>query len=217
MALLTDDAGLVAALADGDENAFRTLVETYSPALLRVAMTYVPSRAVAEEIVQETWLGVMRGAARFEGRSSVKTWLFRILVNIAITRGQRERRSTPFSALAPAGAEGDHGPAVDPDRFLPADHARWPGHWAIGPTAWPTPEEGVLSREARDLLLAEIDRLPPNQRNVIVLRDVEGWPSAEVCDALGLSEGNQRVLLHRARSRVRNALEEYFGAVEPTV
>jgi RNA polymerase sigma-70 factor, ECF subfamily len=178
-------------------------------------MAYVPSRAVAEEMVQETWLGVMRGLDRFEGRSSLKTWIFRILTNIAISGGSRERRSVPFSALADADDAG--GPSVDPDRFLAPDHDRYPGHWALAPTRWATPEERLLAGETRGVILAAIEQLPPAQRAVIALRDVEGWPSEDVCAALELSEGNQRVLLHRARTRVRSALERYHGAVESLV
>jgi RNA polymerase sigma-70 factor (ECF subfamily) len=149
----------------------------------------VPSRAVAEEVVQETWLGVVRGIDRFEGRSSVKTWLFRIAANRARTRGAREPRDLPL------------GPSVDPDRFLPPDHPQWPGHWAEEPARIvETAETIAYVRDA-------IERLPAMQRAVITLRDVHGWEGAEVCDALELSEGNQRVLLHRARSRVRADLE----------
>jgi RNA polymerase sigma-70 factor, ECF subfamily len=212
----TDDQVLLAALRRGDEAAFRELIDAYSAALLRVARLYVDSRSVAEEVVQETWLGVLRGLDRFEGRSSLKTWIFKILTNVAISRGARERRTIPFSALAEAEV-GDGEAAVDADRFLPADHDRWPHHWALGPTRWETPEEGLLSGETRELILEAIEALPPAQRTVITLRDVQGWPSEEVCDALGLSEGNQRVLLHRARSKVRTALERHFGAVELTV
>jgi RNA polymerase sigma-70 factor, ECF subfamily len=212
----TDDQVLLAALRRGDEAAFRELIDAYSAALLRVARLYVDSRSVAEEVVQETWLGVLRGLDRFEGRSSLKTWIFKILTNLATRRGARERRTVPFSALAEAEV-GDEDSAVDPDRFLPADHARWPHHWALGPTRWETPEEGLLSGETRRFILDAIDALPPAQRTVITLRDVEGWPSEEVCDALGVSEGNQRVLLHRARSKVRTTLEGHFGAVELTV
>jgi RNA polymerase sigma-70 factor (ECF subfamily) len=211
-----DESSLLNALRRGEESAFAELIESHSSALLRVAMMYVSSRAVAEEVVQETWLGVLKGLDRFEGRSSLKTWIFRILANTARTRAVREQRSVPFSSLA-GGEEDPQGASVDPDRFLPADHDRWPGHWAVGPTPWPTPEEGLLSGETREVILSAIEALPPAQRSVITLRDIEGWPSDEVCDALELSEGNQRVLLHRARSKVRAALERYFGAVEPTL
>src|SRR5215210_8006022 len=211
-----DDERLIAALRAGDEAAFAELVDAHSSALLRVARIYVGSRAVAEEVVQETWLGVLRGLDRFEGRSSLKTWIFKILTNIAATRAARERRSVPFSALADAEAGAD-APAVEPDRFLPADHDRWPHHWALGPTRWDTPEEGLLTGETRDCILRAVNELPPAQRTVITLRDIEGWPPEEVCDALGVSDGNQRVLLHRARGKVRSAVEEYFGAMEVTV
>jgi RNA polymerase sigma-70 factor, ECF subfamily len=162
--------------------------------------------------VQETWIAVLRGIDGFEGRSSLKTWIFRILTNVAMRGGSRERRSVPFAALAAAEDTGE--PSVDPARFLPADHELFPGHWAIMPTRWPTPEEGLLSGEVRDVILAAIERLPKAQRTVIALRDVEGWSAEEVCAALEISAGNQRILLHRARSRVRAAIEDYFGAVE---
>ena len=207
-----DDDGLIAALRRGDERAFETLVDRHSSAMIRVAMAYVPSRAAAEEAVQETWIAVLRGIDGFERRSSLKTWIFRILTNVAMRSGARERRSLPFSALAEAEDTGD--PSVDPDRFLPADHELFPGHWAIAPARWPTPEEGLLAGETREVIAAAIADLPDAQRTVIALRDVEGWSSDEVCEALELSAGNQRILLHRARSRVRNAIEEYFGAVE---
>jgi RNA polymerase sigma-70 factor, ECF subfamily len=207
-----DDQRLVAALRRGDEGAFATLIDRHSSAMIRVAMAYVPSRAAAEEVVQETWIAVMRGVDRFEGRSSLKTWIFRILTNLAMRAGPRERRSVPFSALAEA--EDTDAPAVDPDRFLPADHARFPGHWAVMPTRWPTPEEGLLAGETRAVIAAAIEALPKAQRTVISLRDIEGWSSQEVSDALELSPGNQRVLLHRARAKVRTAIEAYFGAVE---
>jgi RNA polymerase sigma-70 factor (ECF subfamily) len=210
------DAELIARLRRGDEDAFAELISAHSPALLRVALARVRTRAVAEEVVQETWLALLHGLDRFEGRSSLKTWLFRILTNIAITRGTRESRSIPFSCLAQREAE-EPEDAVGPDRFLPADHDRWPHHWALAPTRWKTPEEGLLSGETRDSILRAVDSLPPAQRTVITLRDIEGWPSPEVCEALGISEGNQRVLLHRARSKVRAAVEEHLGAVEATV
>jgi RNA polymerase sigma-70 factor, ECF subfamily len=207
-----DDQRLVAALRAGDEQAFTALVDRHSPALLRVAMAYVPSRAVAEEVVQETWIAVMRGLDGFQGRSSLKTWIFRILANVAMRGGSRERRSVPFATLAAAEDSGE--PSVDPDRFLPADHELFPGHWALMPTRWPTPEEGLLSGETRAVIVAAMSELPKAQRTVIALRDVEGWSAEEVCAALELSAGNQRILLHRARTRVRGALEDYFGAVE---
>jgi RNA polymerase sigma-70 factor (ECF subfamily) len=202
----TDEALLVTALQRGDEDAFVTLVERYSATMLRVAETYVRSRAVADEVVQETWLAVLSGIDRFERRSSVKTWIFRILTNRARTRGEREARNVPFSCLAPDD-EGD-GPAVDPDRFM---HPQYPGGWSAPPTDWRTiPDERLLGRETRERLREAIEKLPERQQLVLVLRDVEGWSPDEVCAALGLNEGNQRVLLHRARSKVRNALEPYL-------
>src|SRR5688572_6680071 len=136
-----DDDALVDRLAAGDADAFATIVDRHSPAMIRVALTYVPSRAAAEEVVQETWIGVLRGIDGFERRASLKTWIFRVLTNVAMRAGARERRSTPFSALASREAVETSGPSVDPDRFLPADHELYPGHWAVMPAAWPTPEE----------------------------------------------------------------------------
>ncbi len=202
-----DEAALVQGLRDGDENAFRELIDANIGYLMRVALGLTGSRAVAEEVIQETWLAVLRGIDRFEGRSSLRTWITKILANTAKTRAARERRSMPFSSLG----DGDEdGPAVDPDRFL-AGGAR-AGEWAQPPTQWPTPEEGILSGEARGVILDAIGELPPNQRAVVTLRDVEGWPAKEVCNALEVSEGNQRVLLHRGRSKVRAALERYFDS-----
>jgi RNA polymerase sigma-70 factor, ECF subfamily len=203
---------VVAALRRGDADAFARLVDRHSPAMIRVAMAYVPTRAAAEEAVQEAWIGVMRGIDGFEGRASLKTWIFRILTNVAMRSGARERRSVPFSALAAAEDTGE--PTVDPDRFLPSDHALFAGHWVVMPTRWPTPEEGLLAGETREIIAAAIAELPVAQRTVIALRDIEGWTSEEVCDALEISAGNQRILLHRARSRVRSAIESYYGAVE---
>lgn len=203
------DAELIGALRAGDETAFAALVERYHASLLRVARLYVSSAAVAEEVAQETWLGVLNGIDRFEERSSLKTWIFRILTNIAKTRGVREGRSVPLSSLA---GEDDEA-AVDPDRFHPPDAERAARHWAVPPAIWSTePEERLLSGEVRDLILRTIDGLPPNQRAAITLRDVEGWSSEEVRNELGVAETNQRVLLHRARSKVRQALETYFAS-----
>ena len=196
------DAAFVERLRAGDEAAFMELVERYQPALVRLAQSFVPSRAVAEEVAQETWLGVLNGIDRFEGRSSLKTWIFRILVNRAKTRGERESRSVPFSSLEREDGE----PAVDPDRFG-AD-----GAWSSPPRSWEgEPEARLLAGEARSVIDAEIAKLPPVQRQVITLRDVEGFGAAEVRDLLDLTDGNQRVLLHRARSRVRRGLEEYLS------
>ena len=195
---------MIAALRARDERTFEQLMSMYNASLLRVALIYVASRAVAEDVVQETWIGVLNGIDRFEGRSSLKTWIFRILTNIAKTRGQREGRTVPFSALAAGGDEDE--PAVDPDRFLGSGVAQ--GHWAAPPRA--LPEERLLAGEARRRIEAAIAALPPNQRTVITLRDVEGLAAEEACSVLGISETNQRVLLHRARSKVRAALEEYL-------
>jgi RNA polymerase sigma-70 factor (ECF subfamily) len=203
------DAEIVAALKRGDQTVFAELVDAWSPGLMRMARMYVRDRAVAEEVVQETWIAVLRGIERFEGRSSLKTWVYRILMNTAKTRGQRESRSVPFSAAA-----GGDEPSVDPDRFLGADH-QWAGGWMLGPSEWPTPEEELLQDETRAEILRAIDGLPEQQRAVITLRDVEGFPPDEVAELLGITDGNQRVLLHRARSKVRAAIEAYLGAVEP--
>jgi RNA polymerase sigma-70 factor, ECF subfamily len=212
---LDDETAVVAALRRGDHAAFAAVFDAYSPALLHVAMTYVPSRAVAEEVVQETWMKVMRGLDRFECRSTLKHWIFKILRYTAINRGERERRTVPISSLVHDDVDGED--ILDPDRFLPPDHAQYPGHWALAPTPWALPEEGLLAGETRKVIADAIQRLPDSQREVIALRDVEGWQSEEVCEALGLSPGNQRVLLHRARTKVRSVLEGYFGAVERTV
>ena len=178
------------------------LVERYHASMVRVARTFVASDAVAQEVAQEAWLGVLTGIDRFEGRSSLKTWIFRILVNRARTRGVREARSVPFASLGPDDGE----PAVDPERFLAN------GAWSTPPRSWEgEPEERLLSAEARAVIDGAIEKLPSTQRQVITLRDVEGYGSAEVRDLLELSEGNQRVLLHRARSKVRQALEDYLG------
>jgi RNA polymerase sigma-70 factor, ECF subfamily len=200
--LSPEDMQLVDGLRAGDEAAFQALMLMYGASMLRVARMFVASRAVAEEVVQETWLGVLNGIGRFEGRSSLKTWIFRILTNIAKTRGQREGRSIPFSALA----TGDDGASVEPDRFLGPD-THFPGHWSAPPGDWP--EEQLVAGETLDLLRHEIEKLPPQQAVVVTMRDVEGFSSDEVCNALEISETNQRVLLHRARSKLRQALEDY--------
>jgi len=202
-----DERELLASLRSGDERAFATLVDRHGAAMLRVARLYVRDRAAAEEAVQEAWLGVLRGIERFEGRSSLRTWLLRIVANVARTKGLREARSVPFSAL------GDDGPSVPEERFRGPDD-RWAGHWVSPPQDWGRPEQELLSAETRGQLAEAIDALPDAQRRVISLRDVQGWSADEVCNVLGLSETNQRVLLHRARTKVRAALDEYLTGRE---
>ena len=201
------EAQLLEALRAGDEAAFAQLVREYQPSLVRVARIYVSTQAAAEEVAAETWLAVLNGLDRFEGRSSLKTWIFRILTNIAKTRAQRDGRTLPFSALQDPGRVPEA--ALDADRFLDPQHPRWPGHWAVRPEPWP--EDALIAAETQAVVAEAIEALPPAQRAVISLRDVEGWSSEEVRNALELSETNQRVLLHRARSKVRRALESYLG------
>jgi RNA polymerase sigma-70 factor (ECF subfamily) len=203
---MTEDHELVQRLRDRDESAFVELIDRYGGTMLRVAQMYVRDRATAEEVVQETWLAVLNGIDRFEERSSLKTWLFRILTNRAKTRGQRDGRMVPFSALAGASDEPD--PSVDPDRFFGPDSPH-PGAWAAPPVAWP--QEKLLESETLGVIEMAIDELPEAQRDVILLRDIDGWTPMEVSGALGITDGNQRVLLHRARSRVRGALERYLN------
>jgi len=204
-----DDQALVAAVRQGDEASFGLLIDRYHPSLVRIATLFVRDFGVAEDIAQETWIGVLRGLERFEGRSSFRTWIFSILANQARRRGERERRVVPFSALAQS-PESEAEPAVAAERFLPAGH-QWAGHWASAPATWAvTPEDALLSGEVRREIERAIALLPPNQRAVITLRDVEGWDGPDVCNVLGLSQTNQRVLLHRARSGVRRALEKYL-------
>lgn len=204
-ATTTDDADLVRRLREGDEAAFAEIVDMYGASMLRVARLYARDVAVAEEVVQETWLAVLNGIDSFEGRSSLKTWIFRILANRAKTRGEREGRTVPFSAVGGA----DSGEAsVDPDRFLSPDDPQTPGAWASPPRDWP--QERLLEGETLGVLRDAIEMLPDVQREVIRLRDVEGWSADEVADLLEISDGNQRVLLHRARSKVRAALEQYL-------
>jgi RNA polymerase sigma-70 factor (ECF subfamily) len=204
---MTEDHELVQRLREGDETAFVELIDRYGATMLRVAQMYVRDRATAEEVVQETWLAVLNGIDRFEERSSLKTWLFRILTNRAKTRGEREGRMVPFSSLAFASADDDE-PSVDPDRFLGPDSPH-PGAWAAPPVGWP--QDRLLQSETLGVIEMAIEKLPDAQREVILLRDVDGWEPMEVSDVLGITDGNQRVLLHRARSKVRAALEEYLN------
>jgi RNA polymerase sigma-70 factor (ECF subfamily) len=204
-----DDKRLVAALRVGDEAAFAELVDTYGPALLRLALAHVPSRAVAEEVVQDTWLAVLRGIDRFQERSSLRTWITSILLNTARSRGERERRTLPFSFLRRRREEGRAEPAVDPDRFQGRGDER-PGWWAVPPDRWEEPDERLSRGEAQAVMLDAISKLPPRQREVLTLRDLNGFSAEEACNALGLTETNQRVLLHRGRAKVREALEQHF-------
>ncbi len=191
-----NDVELLSRLRDGDEAAFVTLVTRYNGSMLRLARTYVPSAAVAEEAVQDTWMGVVPGVDRFEGRSSFKTWLFRILVNRARSAGTREPRDLLLT---------DDSPAVDPSRFDAG------GAWARPLESWETDaDDRLLAATWSGRLRDALGELPPRQREIVILRDVEGMDSGDVCDVLGISEGNQRVLLHRGRSRLRAALESEF-------
>ena len=206
-----DDDVLVAALRGGDEAAFAWLLDRYDRSLRRLARTFVATPAAADEVVQETWLAVVEGIDRFEGRSSLRTWVCRILVNKARTRAVRDKRSVPFSSML---ADDGLGPTFPRERFLPEDDPRWPGHWAVPPTPWDAvPQERLESRETLARIRAAIEALPQPHRTVITLRDVEGWSSDEVCTVLDLTPANQRVVLHRARARVRTALERYLTEV----
>jgi RNA polymerase sigma-70 factor, ECF subfamily len=207
------DADLLERLRAGDEDAFMTLVDKYGPLMLRIALTHVRTRAIAEDVVQEAWLGVLQGLNRFEGRSSLKTWILRIVANIARTRGEREARSIPLSSLAPDTGEDE--PSVAAEHFFGGDHPMYPGGWAVAPHSWAQlPEERLLARETLAQVQASIAKLPPRQQEVIELRDVEGWDPEEVARALDVTPGNQRVLLHRARSKVRADLERYFAGAD---
>ena len=199
-------AALVAALRAGDERAFTWLLDRYYHTMLRVAEMHVATKEAAEDVVQDTFLGVIEGIDRFEERSSLRTWMFRILVNRAKTRGERDNRTRPFSSLESELETGE--PSVDPERFL--SDGRWAGFWGAPPSAHDLPEARLVATEAGDQLAAAIRALPPAQRVVLTLRDVEGFAASDVCELLEISEGNQRVLLHRARSKVRAALEQYL-------
>jgi RNA polymerase sigma-70 factor (ECF subfamily) len=204
-----DERATLARLRAGDETAFMDLVDRYAPAMKKLARAYVRDDATADDVVQEAWLGVLRGLDAFEGRSSLRSWIFTIVVNRAKTRGVRESRSIPFSGLADDEARRDD-PSVRADRFA-GPGATWPRHWVDDPAPWgDRPEERLLTRELRARIDAAIDALPPVQRSVVILRDVAGQPTPEVCNALGLTETNARVLLHRARAKIRRALDPYM-------
>ena len=207
-----DDVNLVERLQNGDESAFLALVDLYHQPMIRLAQNYVRCASIAEEVVQEAWMGVLRGIGRFEGRCGIKTWLFTILVNRAKTRGKKEGRTICFTDCFADGDENSHGDrtfAVAAERFRSADD-RWPGHWLSNPTRWDIrPEDHAMQQELHDKIVCEIKKLPHSQQIVMSMRDIEGWTSEEVCGILEISQANQRVLLHRARSKVRGALERY--------
>jgi RNA polymerase sigma-70 factor, ECF subfamily len=206
--IVEDEPALVAALCRGDETVFAQLVDRHTPAMLRVARGYVPSHEIAEEVVQETWIALLKGISKFEGRSSLRTWLFAVMINIAKARGIRERRDSDAEIAAYTGG------TVDPARFRPAGAPKWPGHWKDdeAPAPFPdTPEGSVLGTELIAIARRELDRLPQRQRMVVALRDMLGFDSSEVCDLLEISVANQRVLLHRGRAAVRRALEDYLA------
>ncbi len=200
-----EEQGLIRRILDGEESAFAELVEQYNGSMIRLAMAFVPSQAVAHEVVQEAWMGVLTGLDSFEGRSTLKTWIFRILTNRAKTRGTREARTVPFSALG----RGDEDAPIEAERFTSK------GRWATPPSPWAvsTPEALLQQKEAMQVLTASIEQLPPNQRAVVAMRDIDGWESADVCNVLEISETNQRVLLHRGRTRLRRALEKHLAGI----
>jgi len=205
-----EDVAVVAGLRNGSEATFGALIDLHGASMLRVAGIYVADRNAAEDVVQETWMAVIRGIGRFDGRSSIKTWIFCILTNRAKTMGQRASRVVPVSSLNGGAESGEQ--AVDPSRFFDSGHPSWPGHWCNPPSRWTEgPEDRAATKEAVEVVLRAIRALPAMQREVVTLRDVECWTAKEVCNALGLSETNQRVLLHRGRSKVRQQLEDHYG------
>jgi len=206
MGALPPDDVIVGRLKAGDETMFAMLLDSWSRGMLRAARAYVASRETAEDVVQDTWLAVLKGIGRFEGRSSLRTWVYRILINTAKTRGVKDTRTVALADLA-------DGPTVDPARFRgPSD--MHPGGWRHPPQEWPPVETQVELSEMRRRIEAAIAELPERQRLVITLRDVDGYTSDEVCAVLDLSAANQRVLLHRARAAVRGRLEDFFVARE---
>ena len=209
---LPPDDVLVAGLRFGDEAVFGRLLDSWTPAMIHVARAHVSTHDSAAEVVQDTWLAVIEGVHRFQGRSSLRTWVFRILTNLAKTRGMRERRTLPWSSLLPVSE--DLPPTVAPERFRGPDD-EYPGGWLAFPAPWRTPEGAALDGEVRLLLHRLLADLPDRQRIVVTLRDVEGYTADEVCSMLDLSAGNQRVLLHRGRATVRAGLEGYLSAPDP--
>jgi RNA polymerase sigma-70 factor, ECF subfamily len=206
MIATVDESMLIAGLREGDETVFARLVDQHTPSMLRVARGYVPNHEIAEEVVQDTWIALLRGIENFEGRSSLRTWLFAVMINIAKARGVRERRDADAAIAAYTGG------TVDPARFRTGEDS-YPGHWKQGdePSPFPeTPEGSVLGNELVDVARRELDNLPERQRMVVTLRDMLGFDSSEVCEMLDISVANQRVLLHRGRAAVRQVLEDYL-------
>ena len=206
MGTIVDETALIAALREGDEAVFAQLVDQHTPSMLRVARGYVPSREIAEEVVQDTWIALVKGISNFEGRSSLRTWLFAVMINIAKARGLRERRDADAAIAAYTGG------TVDPARFRGGQDP-YPGHWRPDevPAPFPdTPEGSVLGEELVAVARRELDKLPDRQRMVVTLRDMLGFDSSEVCELLEISVANQRVLLHRGRAAVRQVLEDYL-------
>jgi RNA polymerase sigma-70 factor (ECF subfamily) len=211
---MVDETALVDALRQGDRDAFATLVDANSPWMMRIALSHVSSRASAEDAVQEAWLHCLRGLDGFEGRSALKSWLFVIVTNCARRRAERDSRSVPFSELARRDAERIEPEPLE-DRFFEDSHPRWPGGWSTFSHWEGLPEQRLLAGEVSARIESAAARLPDGQRAVFLLRDVEGWSSEDVCNALGISGSNQRVLLHRARHAIRAVLEDYLEGGEP--
>jgi RNA polymerase sigma-70 factor (ECF subfamily) len=209
------EVALLARLRQGDERAFDELVTRHHSALIRMAMGYVADREVAEEVVQDTWMVVIEGLGRFEGRSSLRTWIFGIMIHKAKDRGVREKRHTTFSSFESADDEGDE--AIDPSRFHQS--GEWAGHWALPPQPWDdqTPEKLLASQQAVNAMNKAIEALPRTLKDVLILRDVEGVDAKEACEILKISETNLYVRLHRARERVRQAVEAYLEGRKQTM
>jgi RNA polymerase sigma-70 factor, ECF subfamily len=209
------EVAFLARLRQGDEEAFDKLVARHHSGLIRMAMAYVADREVAEEVVQDTWMAVIEGVGRFEGRSSLRTWIFGIMIHKAKDRGVREKRHTTFSSFESIDDDGDE--AVDPSRFRQS--GEWAGHWAFPPQPWDdrTPEKLLSSQQAVDAMIQAIDVLPRSLKDVLILRDVEGVDAKEVCEILKISQTNFYVRLHRARERVRRAVETHLEGQRPTV
>ena len=210
-ALSPEDARLVGRLRAGDQAAFVEMIRSLGPTMLRIARLYVRSQEVAEEVVQDAWISVLEGLERFQGRSAFRTWVLTIVVHSALRRGKREARSAPFSSVAQDIGSASREDSLDLDRFFSGDHPRWPSAWAtVVPRLDELPEEKLLSGETMGVVEAAISKLPDTQAAVLILHDIEGRPPEEICETLDLADGNRRILLHRARNRVRAALEHYF-------